>query len=48
MKQSLELRIGQRLTMTPQLQHAIRLLQLSGIELLTEMQEALEGNPFLE
>jgi len=48
MKQSLELRISQRLTMTPQLQHAIRLLQLSGVELLSEMQEALESNPLLE
>lgn len=48
MKQSLELKLGQRLTMTPQLQQAIRLLQLSTMELQTEIQEALEGNPLLE
>jgi len=48
MKQSLELKLGQRLTMTPQLQHAIRLLQLSSAELLTEMHEALENNLLLE
>ena len=48
MKQSLQLRIGQQLTMTPQLQQAIRLLQLSTLELQTEVQEALESNPLLE
>jgi len=48
MKQSLQLRIGQSLTMTPQLQQAIRLLQLSTLELQTEVQEALETNPMLE
>jgi RNA polymerase sigma-54 factor len=48
MKQSLQLRIGQNLTMTPQLQQAIRLLQLSTLELQTEVQEALETNPMLE
>ena len=48
MKQSLQLRIGQQLTMTPQLQQAIRLLQLSTLELQTEIQEALESNPMLE
>ena len=48
MKQSLQLRIGQNLTMTPQLQQAIRLLQLSTLELQTEVQEALEMNPMLE
>jgi RNA polymerase sigma-54 factor len=45
MKQSLQLRIGQHLTMTPQLQQAIRLLQLSTLELQSEVQEALESNP---
>lgn len=34
--------------MTPQLQQAIRLLQLSSLELQTEIQEALESNPLLE
>ena len=48
MKQSLQLRIGQQLTMTPQLQQAIRLLQLSSLELQAEIQEALETNPLLE
>ena len=48
MKQSLQLRIGQSLTMTPQLQQAIKLLQLSSIELQTEIQETLEANPLLE
>jgi RNA polymerase sigma-54 factor len=47
-KPSLQLRIGQSLSMTPQLQQAIRLLQLSSLELQTEIQEALETNPLLE
>jgi RNA polymerase sigma-54 factor len=48
MKQSIQLRIGQQLTMTPQLQQAIRLLQLSTLELHTEIQNALDSNPMLE
>lgn len=48
MKQSLQLRLGQQLAMTPQLQQAIRLLQLSTLELQTEVQEALETNLMLE
>ncbi|HIF50643.1 MAG TPA: RNA polymerase factor sigma-54 [Thiotrichaceae bacterium] len=48
MKASLQLRIGQSLTMTPQLQQAIRLLQLSSIELQAEVQDALESNMMLE
>jgi len=48
MKQSLDLRLGQHLTITPQLQQAIRLLQLSSLELQQEIQEALESNPLLE
>ena len=48
MKQSLQLRLGQQLTMTPQLQQAIRLLQLSTLELQVEIQTALESNPMLE
>ncbi len=48
MKQTLQLRLGQQLTMTPQLQQAIRLLQLSTLELQTEIQEALDSNPMLE
>ncbi|MBV7316153.1 RNA polymerase factor sigma-54 [Shewanella sp. NIFS-20-20] len=48
MKASLQLRLGQQLTMTPQLQQAIRLLQLSSMELQQEIQQALESNPLLE
>jgi RNA polymerase sigma-54 factor len=48
MKQSLQLRMGQSLTMTPQLQQAIRLLQLSTLDLQNEIQEALDSNPMLE
>lgn len=48
MKQSLDLKLGQHLTITPQLQQAIRLLQLSSLELQQEVQEALENNPLLE
>ncbi len=48
MKQGLQLRIGQSLTMTPQLQQAIRLLQLSTVELSNEIQEALDSNMMLE
>lgn len=48
MKQSLQLKISQQLTMTPQLQQAIRLLQLSTLELQQEIQLALESNPLLE
>ena len=39
MKPSLQLKIGQHLTMTPQLQQAIRLLQLSSLDLQSEIQE---------
>lgn len=48
MKQSLDLKLGQHLTITPQLQQAIRLLQLSSLELRQEIQEAIEANPLLE
>lgn len=48
MKQSLQLKIGQQLTMTPQLQQAIRLLQLSTLDLQQEIHEFLESNPLLE
>jgi len=48
MKQSLDIKLGQHLTITPQLQQAIRLLQLSSLELQQEIQEALENNPLLE
>jgi len=48
MKQSLQLKLGQQLTMTPQLQQAIRLLQLSTLDLQNEIQEALDSNPMLD
>jgi len=48
LKPSLQVRLGQQLTMTPQLQQAIRLLQLSSLELKAEIQEAFETNPMLE
>ena len=48
LKPSLQLRLSQQLTMTPQLQQAIRLLQLSTMELQTEVQDALESNLMLE
>lgn len=48
MKQGLQLKLGQQLTMTPQLQQAIRLLQLSTLDLQQEIQQALEENPMLE
>lgn len=48
MKQTLQLRMGQSLTMTPQLQQAIKLLQLSTLDLQQEIQQALESNMMLE
>jgi RNA polymerase sigma-54 factor len=48
MKHSLQMKIGQQLAMTPQLQQAIKLLQLSTLELQTEIQQALDNNPMLE
>jgi RNA polymerase sigma-54 factor len=48
MKQGLQLRIGHQLSMTPQLQQAIKLLQLSSLDLHLEIQQALYSNPMLE
>jgi RNA polymerase sigma-54 factor len=48
MKPSLQLKFSQQLTMTPQLQQAIRLLQLSTLDLQQEIQDALDANPLLE
>lgn len=48
MKPTLQLRMGQQLTLTPQLRQAIRLLQMSTFELEVELTEALESNPLLE
>ena len=48
MKPSLSLRMSQQLTLTPQLQQSIRLLQLSTLEMDQEIDQMLEENPFLE
>ena len=48
MKQSLHVRLGQQLTMTPQLQQAIKLLQMSTLDLQQEIQQVLDSNIMLE
>ncbi|MDX8386555.1 MAG: RNA polymerase factor sigma-54 [Gallionella sp.] len=48
MKPSLQLRVSQQLTLTPQLQQAIRLLQLSTLDMHQEVARMLEENPMLE
>src|SRR5512134_2960120 len=48
LKPALQLKLGQQLTMTPQLQQAIKLLQLPVLELQAQVQEALESNVMLE
>ena len=48
MKQTLQLKLSQHLTLTPQLQQSIRLLQLSTMELNQELEKFLTDNPLLE
>lgn len=48
MKPALQIRVNQQLSLTPQLQQAIRLLQLSSLELELELNTAVESNPLLE
>src|SRR6478752_4885066 len=48
MKPALQIRLNQTLALTPQLQQAIRLLQLSSMELELELNTAIESNPLLE
>jgi RNA polymerase sigma-54 factor len=48
MKHSLQLKLSQHLTLTPQLQQSIRLLQLSTLELNQELEQILQDNPLLE
>ena len=48
MKQGLHLKLSQHLTLTPQLQQSIRLLQLSTLELEAEIEQMLNDNPLLE
>ena len=43
-----QLKLSQQLVMTPQLQQAIKLLQLSRLELVETVQQELMENPFLE
>src|SRR6266851_1317792 len=45
---AIALRLRQRLTLTPQVQQALKLLQMSALEFAQEMEEALAVNPFLE
>ncbi len=48
MKQTLQLKLTQHLTLTPQLQQSIRLLQLSTLELNAEVDRLVQENPLLE
>ena len=48
LEQKLSLRLSQRLIMTPALQQAIKLLQMSKLELLNEVTQELQDNPALE
>lgn len=48
MKQSLNLKLSQQLTLTPQLKQSLRLLQISTLDLEHEIQKTLDSNPLLE
>ena len=48
MSPAIALRLRQHLTLTPQVQQALRLLQMSALEFAQEMEQALDANPFLE
>ena len=48
LEQRLNLKMSQRLIMTPSLQQAIKLLQLSKLDLVNEINQELEQNPVLE
>ena len=48
MKQSLNLKLAQQLSLTPQLKQSLKLLQLSSAELEQEVQIAIDSNPLLE
>src|SRR5436190_6886640 len=48
MAPAIALRLRQHLTLTPQVQQALKLLQMSALEFAQEMDEALAANPFLE
>ena len=44
----LGLRLKQQLTLTPRLQQSVKLLQLSALECVQELHQAISQNPFLE
>ena len=44
----LGLRLKQQLTLTPRLQQSVKLLQLSALECVQELHQAIAQNPFLE
>jgi RNA polymerase sigma-54 factor len=44
----LEFRLRQQMSIAPQVQRALRLLQLSSVEFSQEIEQALDSNPFLE
>ena len=48
MKPTLQFKLSQHLTLTPQLQQSIRLLQLSTVELNQEIERIVQENPLLE
>ncbi len=48
MKPTLQFKLSQHLTLTPQLQQSIRLLQLSTLELSQEIERIVQENPLLE
>lgn len=48
MKQTLGLRVGQHMTLTPALHQSFKLMQLSAVELRQEVRQAIESNPMLE
>src|SRR5690242_985714 len=48
MSPAIALRLRQHLTLTPQVQQALKLLQMSALEFAQEMEQALTANPFLE
>lgn len=48
MAPGMQLRLGQRIAITPQIQQALRLLQLSSVEFNQELEQAVASNPFLE
>ena len=48
MKQTLGLRLGQHVALTPQLHQSFKLMQLSAVELRQEVRQAIESNPMLE